>query len=296
MTGQNRGDRTWLVVCTATGLAVDTTLNKYSSVLPGWAVLVLWAIPALIFLFWFWRVEKTHSWVKTRFLNHPVSYVLMFLILVPFGFQATHTMYSKLLSKGPEPAIAQGVAKVPPVSQVEPRATQPLTRSAHPAQHASNRSHNAPQPIPGYTGAKADPAFPIESSESTPSEPSHEPDSPRAREAVATEINRLAGLISFQNPNASAQERVDFINQGLRQKGYPYQVSLVMNRKLSDPCAGGGTVIENATATAPPGFPAHTTGILIKGNHPCLTIKDPVAKGLNVGIEVDPSSTPEPKP
>jgi len=86
-------------LCTATGVAVDVTLNKYASILPWSAVLGLWAIPLVLFVVWFWRVERTTAWVKHRFLEHPFSYVLMFLILIPFGWGATATMISKLTRK-----------------------------------------------------------------------------------------------------------------------------------------------------------------------------------------------------
>jgi hypothetical protein len=84
------------MLCTATGVTVDVTLNKYSSQLPDVIVLALWAVPAILLAIWIWQVERTHGWVKKRFLEHPVSYVIMFLILIPFGWQATATMISKV--------------------------------------------------------------------------------------------------------------------------------------------------------------------------------------------------------
>ena len=125
MADKEKRDRIWLALCTAAGVAVDVTLNKYSSTLSGYAVAAIWALPAILFVIWFWRVEKTRDWVKNRFLEHPVSYVLMFLILIPFGWQATATMVSKL-----KPS-AQKVATVtlPPAPAV---GTVPATNNPKP--------------------------------------------------------------------------------------------------------------------------------------------------------------------
>ena len=75
---------------------MDVTLNKYSSLLPWYIVLGLWFIPAILLVIWAWKVDKSQSWFKRQFLEHPVSYSLMFLILVPFGYQATSRMISTL--------------------------------------------------------------------------------------------------------------------------------------------------------------------------------------------------------
>jgi Spy/CpxP family protein refolding chaperone len=117
MPDDQKGDRIWLTLCTATGITVDVTLNKYSSQLPSYVVLGLWAIPCLLFVYWLWRVEKTNGWVKRRFFEHPVSYVVMFLILIPFAWQATRTMVCKLQTPAP-------------TAQSSPAASEPSTSPA----------------------------------------------------------------------------------------------------------------------------------------------------------------------
>src|ERR1700740_369480 len=96
MPDNKKGDRRWLALCATTGIAVDVTLNKYSSSLPLWAILVLWCVPALLFVFWFWRVERTDSWLKHEFLKHPVSYIFMFLILIPVGWGMTRILIARI--------------------------------------------------------------------------------------------------------------------------------------------------------------------------------------------------------
>jgi len=125
MPEQRKGDRIWLVLCTSTGVAVDVTLNKYSSLLPWWAVLGLWLIPAALFVVWFWRVERTTSWVKHHFLERPVSYVLLFLVLIPVGYSVTHELWLKIKPK----EVIQGasVAQNPSAPTSPPAASQPQT-------------------------------------------------------------------------------------------------------------------------------------------------------------------------
>src|SRR5271166_4210180 len=125
MVEEPKGDRLWLALCTATGVVVDVTLNKYSSQLPGIWVLCLWAIPMVLFAVWVWCVEKTHGWVKKRFVEHPVSYIVMFLIFLPFAWQASATMFAKLqqhFNQSP-PTISQAskVDKSPPQSTEDGR-------------------------------------------------------------------------------------------------------------------------------------------------------------------------------
>ncbi|MDX6458619.1 MAG: hypothetical protein QOE55_2316, partial [Acidobacteriaceae bacterium] len=103
MADNQNGDRIWLVLCTFTGVAVDVTLNKYSSLLPTYAVLLLWCIPAAIFLFWVWRVERVKSWAKERFLNHPFSYVLLFIVFAFVCWQAVNSIRSRLTTSSRSP-------------------------------------------------------------------------------------------------------------------------------------------------------------------------------------------------
>lgn len=134
---KEEGDRTWLVLCTATGVAVDVTLNKYSSSLPGLAVVGIWAVPAVLFVIWFTRVESTQQWVKTRFLEHPVSYVLMFLIIIPFGWGATSTMVAKLLGapKTPETQLAPLTQASPVTNPSQSVSSQPVIGAIVTAPH-----------------------------------------------------------------------------------------------------------------------------------------------------------------
>ncbi|SFS21062.1 hypothetical protein SAMN05421771_4023 [Granulicella pectinivorans] len=128
---QANGDRLWLALATSTGVAVDVTLNKYSSVLPWYVVVGLWMIPACLFIIWFWRVERTTSWVKHRFLEHPVSYVLMFLVLIPIGFGITSLMIDKFRKSPALPAnISHDVTPhnaipIPSLSQVPVQISSP---------------------------------------------------------------------------------------------------------------------------------------------------------------------------
>jgi len=162
---QPRGDRLWLALCTATGVAVDVTLNKYSSALPGWAVACIWIIPAILFIIWFWRVENTSNWVRLRFLEHPVSYILMFLILIPFSWQATATMVAKLQSSPktqkttndpgvttipcpqspaqPSPNLSPPAGSAPPIVTTDSKSTQAKTKT-NPTPTVPPRLQNAP--------------------------------------------------------------------------------------------------------------------------------------------------------
>ena len=124
---QPKGDRIWLFLSTFTGVAVDVTLNKYSSILPFSAVAALWAIPAVLLVIWVWQVERTNGWVTKHFLEHPVSYVLLFLIFLPFGWQATATLVSKLTShKEAEMARVLPTA-VPPLAGPSPARELPVS-------------------------------------------------------------------------------------------------------------------------------------------------------------------------
>jgi hypothetical protein len=148
-------DRIWLALCTATGVAVDVTLNKYSAILPGIAVLLLWAIPAVLFVVWFWRVEKTRDWVKSRFLEHPVSYALMFLILIPFAWQATATVVSKLSlpaakrqTAKTDPHIAGVVSHPPSAAPIAPPpAAAPIARRKPTHSAPDHSAQPAPTPV-----------------------------------------------------------------------------------------------------------------------------------------------------
>jgi hypothetical protein len=158
-------DRLWLVLCTATGVIVDVTLNKYSGQLPDWVVLALWGIPMILFVVWLWRVEKTRDWVRRRFLEHPVSYIVMSLIFIPFVWQATSTMISKLRFSAPivqkalpqapnpqQPKIASPAAQTPSVAQ-KPSAS---IQSKQPKEHVKRKT--ASQEAPNTTLPETAPA------------------------------------------------------------------------------------------------------------------------------------------
>ncbi len=113
MANQPSGDRIWLALCTVAGVAVNVTLDKYSSSLPGLAVVLIWAVPAILFVVWFIRVETTKNWVKSRFMQNPASYVLMFLILIPFGWVSTSMMIAKLQTKSIPQALPTSTGLTP---------------------------------------------------------------------------------------------------------------------------------------------------------------------------------------
>ena len=171
---KQRGDRLWLVLSTATSVAVGVTLNRYSNVIPVWSVLCLWAIPAVLFVVWFWRVETTHLWVKERFEKHPVSYVLMCLILVPFGWQATASLLSKLHTRTASIPANPNVPSKPaqPIKAEPPHSSEamPTTlQSVAPARHAVAKpaSPVSPPPIRAATSPTTAPTTPTV--QSTPS-------------------------------------------------------------------------------------------------------------------------------
>ena len=171
---KQRGDRLWLVLSTATSVAVGVTLNRYSNVIPVWSVLCLWAIPAVLFVVWFWRVETTHLWVKERFEKHPVSYVLMCLILVPFGWQATASLLSKLHTRTASIPANPNVPSKPaqPIKAEPPHFSEakPTTlQSVAPARHAVAKpaSPVSPPPIRAATSPTTAPTTPTV--QSTPS-------------------------------------------------------------------------------------------------------------------------------
>jgi hypothetical protein len=101
MPEEQKPDRTWLAVCTAAGVAVDVTLNRYSSLLPLWVVVAICSIPVILFAVWIWKVEKATSTLKQQLLKYPVSYVVMFLVLVVVGWGATATTISKAQTASP---------------------------------------------------------------------------------------------------------------------------------------------------------------------------------------------------
>lgn len=152
MQDESKKDRIWLVLCTVTGVVVDVTLNKFSSMLPSYVVVSLWAVPALLFVIWIWRVEATASWVKRRFLEHPVSYVLMFLILIPFGLQATAKMVSKLKPHSrnlPSITTMPSTSSIPSVQHSE--SSRPAMATLEPPQtQAANQNPKSAKVKPAY--------------------------------------------------------------------------------------------------------------------------------------------------
>jgi hypothetical protein len=169
MADKEKGDRIWLVLCTAAGVAVDVTLNKYSSTLPGYVVAAIWVVPAVLFVIWFWRVEKTRDWVKSRFLEHPVSYILMFLILIPFGWQATATMVSKLQPSTPKMQATiiephEGASNPPsaPQNPTQKTATPPASPQARKSHETKPPAIPSP-PIATLTNAPAPAPTPSQS-------------------------------------------------------------------------------------------------------------------------------------
>jgi hypothetical protein len=111
MAEKQSGDRIWLVLTTSTGVAVNVTLNKYSSLLPTYAVLLLWCIPGILFFVWLWRVETAKSWMRERFLRHRISYLLLFFAFIFICWQAFVSIQSRL--KTPRsPSQTTGLAEV----------------------------------------------------------------------------------------------------------------------------------------------------------------------------------------
>jgi hypothetical protein len=169
-------DRLWLVLCTSTGVTVDVTLNKYSSQLPGWLVLGLWGIPAFLFIVWLWHVEKTHGWVKKRFLEHRVSYVVMFLIFVPFVWQATATMISKL--RFSEPVAKRDVIPAQNSQQPKTPSSAPQTFSVgqNPPTYApseQSKKRGNPKKYPSLEIPKPRPVQTVLASPQSPAQPTY---------------------------------------------------------------------------------------------------------------------------
>lgn len=256
-----------------------------------------------------WRSTRTAGEVKPFVIHRPLLLLPLILgafITAAFGFwlvfrkPVTQPAVTTSAVSAPIKSLAAQETGKPNHDPADPPA--PIVRrrpTSNPARAKRPSKLDAPALVPPMA-AKTTPSL-------TPFERSKETDSPKAREEVKAEINRLAAIDASAHPTASLQERVSFVNQELKSEGYPYHVLIydkaatpnasASETASAEPCVGGSTIIENATATAPPGFPAHTTGILIKGRNPCLTIKNPVAIGLTVGIEVDSTSaTSDPKP
>lgn len=146
MAHTQKGDRLWLALCNVSSIVVDVTLNKYSNLLPKVAVLCLWAIPTCLFVVWTFRAEATKNWWRTRFLKHRASYILMFLILIPFSWLGTSAMIVRLASHihsvSPQPAPLSALA----ISSQE-TSPSPKSKAATPQVPALPRKENSQQPI-----------------------------------------------------------------------------------------------------------------------------------------------------
>jgi hypothetical protein len=197
MSDQEGGDRIWLAACTSMGVAVDVTLNKYSSVLPGLAVVAIWALPAIFFIIWFMRVEHTKNWVKARFLEYPVSYVLMFLILIPFGWQATATMIAKLRSSVPATNTVQATTDASakkevtaPPAAAAPAPSGPMIKDYPPPVVSLKKAHKPVDQPPKVLP-------PIETATSVPQ-------NPQPAQPPQTYGQQCVGSACAQGPGATA--------------------------------------------------------------------------------------------
>jgi hypothetical protein len=97
----------------------DITLNKYSSSLPDIVVMGIWAPPAILFLIWIWQVEAKFRSFQEKFRQHPISYILLILILIPIVWQATTMMLSKLRNQKP-PVQPSATVQVRPFQSLQP--------------------------------------------------------------------------------------------------------------------------------------------------------------------------------
>jgi hypothetical protein len=100
MPEEPKGDKLWLVLSVATGVAVDVTLNKYSSLLPVWAVLCVWAVPTVLLLVWLWKAERTTGRIRSRFKESPFFYIFMALACVPIFWYSTKVLVSRIKGSG----------------------------------------------------------------------------------------------------------------------------------------------------------------------------------------------------
>jgi hypothetical protein len=192
MAEQSKGDRLWLVLSVATGVAVDVTLNKYSGVLPGWGVLCIWAIPAALFIVWVWKVERTSGWLRSRFLEHPVSYVLMFLSCIPIFWYSTTMMVSGMRAKRPVSSVQQPSRPMQTVTAPQPSAQGTLVPPV-PAQ-APQRFQRRQKPVPTISSNT-----PI----SSPL-PLVQPGSTQASPSIPTYSQQCAGSACAQGANSQA--------------------------------------------------------------------------------------------
>jgi hypothetical protein len=124
-----KGDRLWLILSVLTGVAVDVTLNKYSSVLPGLVVLLVWAVPLVLLIVWGFRFEQRTGTIRGKFKQHPISYLLILILLIPIFVYSTALMCRSIwpitsAQKVPPPSIAPATS--PSVmSETKPQAPLP---------------------------------------------------------------------------------------------------------------------------------------------------------------------------
>lgn len=284
MADERKGDRLWLLLCTLTGIAVDVTLNKYSSVLPGLAVVGIWAILAILFVIWFVRVETTKRWVQTRFLDHPVSYVLMFLILIPFGWGATAAMFAKLhnspKSKGLQ--TSQSIQDYPPSNSLQTS-----------AQIATERGTVSSIPLPTEPSFIGRTKFfrPV----SSPQKPTVAVSAPMASTAPPTYGSQTCtGGACTQGPNSSAT-----YNQFGAQKLFMNDEQADIIRQAMTPYAGMKVEVQCQSATDVTPFvdklkaALQAAGLVFATNGGCSLLLThggtPLPDGLSFAFSVDRS-------
>jgi hypothetical protein len=136
---KQKGDRSWLAVCMSTGVVMDVTLNKYSSVLPWWVVLGLWLIPLCLILIWVIRVERSNSSFKERFLRYPVFFTLTLLVLIVVLGAMTVPIVAKLKSLSaipPQPQQSTSPPHPAPPSVNPPSTSSPIQKTVPGPRHA----------------------------------------------------------------------------------------------------------------------------------------------------------------
>lgn len=143
--GEPKHDILWFACSTTAEIAVAIILNRYSGVMPFWAVFVVCVIPVVLLAFLAYRHEKRRGWLKIHIQQHPVSFGLLLLLLIPAFIYSTSVLFSKLkgLDSATRPTIGQSQPSPPPKepNNQEPIANPSSLSGATPATAAKVLGH-----------------------------------------------------------------------------------------------------------------------------------------------------------